>query len=386
MEPDDGKRPRRTGRYSQFMSFIRKFTLILPVSLAFFAVSGWAQTAAIEGVVKGPDGKLLQGAQMKIDRLDVKGNYTVKTDKRGHYFYGGLPGGSYKVAVVVDGKERDFQNGVPIKIGETQNLNFDLSKSDTAGAPAAVDESGRALSAADKAELEKKNKEQAAALAKNKALNDAFNEGKTAAAANQWDAAIAGFTKASETDPAQHVVWGNLADAYVGRSKATPAGKDADLAKAAEAYQKAIALKADDAAYLNNYALVLAQQKKFDDAQAQLTKAAQVDPPNAGKYYFNLGAVYVNTGNMDPATAAFKKAIELDPNYAEAYFQYGLSLIAKATIDNGKTNAPPGTAEAFQKYLDLAPNGPNAETAKAMMASMGATVQTTFKAAPGKKK
>ena len=89
---------------------------------------------------------------------------------------------------------------------------------------------------------------------------------------------------------------------------------------------------------------------------------------------------------MDPATAAFKKAIELDPNYAEAYFQYGLSLIAKATIDNGKTNAPPETAGAFQKYLDLAPNGPNADVAKAMMASIGATVQTNFKAAPGKKK
>ena len=374
------------GRYLRFMSLIRKLTLILPVSLAFFAVSGWAQTAAIEGVVKGPDGKVLQGAQMKIDRLDVKGNYTVKTDKRGHYFYGGLPGGSYKITVVVDGKDMDFQNGVPVKIGETTPLNFDLSKSDAGGPAAAVDESGRALSAADKAELEKKNKEQAAALAKNKALNDAFNEGKTAAAANQWDAAITGFTKASEVDPAQHIVWGNLADAYVSRAKATPANKDADLAKAADAYQKAIAIKADDAAYLNNYALVLAQQKKFDEAQAQLTKAAQVDAPNAGKYYFNLGAVYVNTGNMDPATAAFKKAIELDPNYAEAYFQYGLSLIAKATIDNGKTNAPPGTAEAFQKYLDLAPNGPNVETAKAMMASMGATVQTTFKAAPGKKK
>ncbi len=369
------------------MSPIKKFSLILPVSLAFFAVSGLAQTAAIEGVVKGPDGNNLPGAQMKIERLDVKGNYTVKTDKKGHYFYGGLPGGSYKVSVVVNGKEMDSMNGIPIKIGDTTQQNFDLSKAAAAaaGGGTPVDESGRALSAAEKAELEKKNKEQAAALAKNKALNDAFNEGKTAAAANQWDAAIAGFTKAGEADPTQHVVWGNLADAYVGRSKATPAGKDADLEKAAEAYQKAIAIKADDAAYLNNYALVLAQQKKFDDAQAQLTKAAQVDPTNAGKYYYNLGAVYVNTGNMEPATVAFKKAIELDPNYAEAYFQYGLSLISKATVDNGKTNAPPGTAEAFQKYLDLAPTGPNAETAKAMMASMGATVQTNFKA-PGKKK
>jgi len=134
---------------------------------------------------------------------------------------------------------------------------------------------------------------------------------------------------------------------------------------------------------------VLAQQKKFDDAQAELTKAAQIDPANAGKFYFNLGAVYVNTGNLDPAAAAFKKAIDLDPNYAEAYYQYGLSLIGKATIDNGKTVAPPGTAEAFQKYLDLAPTGPNADVAKAMMASMGATVQTNFsqqKGAPAQQK
>ncbi|MEO8052619.1 MAG: carboxypeptidase regulatory-like domain-containing protein, partial [Acidobacteriota bacterium] len=240
------------------MSPIKKFSLILPVSLAFFAVSGLAQTAAVEGTVMGTDGKTLQGAQMKIERLDVKGNYTVKTDKKGHYFYGGLPGGSYKITVVVGGKDMDSMNGIPIKIGDTTQQNFDLSKSAAAGGGVAapVDESGRALSAAEKAELEKKNKEQAAALAKNKALNDAFNEGKTAAAAGQWDAAIAGFTKAAEADPTQHVVWGNLADAYVGRSKATPAGKDGDLEKAADAYQKAIAIKVDDAAYLNNYALV----------------------------------------------------------------------------------------------------------------------------------
>ena len=33
------------------------------------------------------------------------------------------------------------------------------------------------------------------------------------------------------------------------------------------------------------------------NAQAELTKAAQLDPPNAGKYFYNLGAVLVNTGH-----------------------------------------------------------------------------------------
>jgi len=98
--------------------------------------------------------------------------------------------------------------------------------------------------------------------------------------------------------------------------------------------------------------------------------------------------VYVNTGNSDPAAAAFKKAIELDPNYADAYYQYGLSLMAKATLTGDKMTAPPGTEEAFQKYLELKPNGPDAEPAKAMLQQLGAKVDTNFAkpGAPTKKK
>src|SRR6202163_1158317 len=352
------------------MSLFRKFLLILPVSL-IFAVTGWGQTAAFEGIVKGPDGKPMQNAQIKIERLDVKGNYPTKTDKKGHYFYGGLPLGTYKISVLVDGKDRDFRNNVRTKVNDTQDVSFDLAES--GGGPPQVDESGRALTAEQKAAIEKANKEQVAAMAKNKALNDAFNAGKTAAAANQWDGAIENFTKAGELDATQHVVWGNLADSYVSRSKATPASREADLGKAAEAYQKAIAIKADDSAYHNNYALVLAQEKKFDDAQAELTKAAQLDPPNAGKYYFNLGAVLVNTGQSAAAEAAFKKAIEVNPDYADAQFQYATALSAKlATDKDGKVTAPEGMQAALEKYLQLQPEGQFAEAAKGMLQMIGA--------------
>ena len=324
---------------------LRKFLFVLPVSL-LFSVSAWAQTAAFEGIIKAPDGKPVQNAVMKIERQDVKGNYSVKTDKKGHYFYGGLPLGNYKITVVVDGADRGFQTG-RTKVGETVDVSFSLAGENAAPVD---NDANRGLSAAEKAEQEKKDKANSAAMAKNKALNDAFNAGKTAAAANNWDGAIDGFGKATEIDPNQHVVWGNLADSYSSRAKTkTGDAQTADLAKASEAYQKAISIKGDDSAYHNNYALVLAQAKKYDEAQAELTKSAQIDPPNAGKYYYNLGAVYVNTGNMEPAAAAFKKAIENDSNYADAYYQYGLSLMGKATTDaSGKIVAPPGTAEAFQ--------------------------------------
>jgi hypothetical protein len=47
-------------------------------------------------------------------------------------------------------------------------------------------------------------------------------------------------------------------------------------------------------------------------------------------------------------------------------------------LQGDKMIAPPGTAEAFQKYLELAPTGPHAEEAKAMLASVGATVETSY--------
>src|ERR1700690_2839758 len=103
----------------------RRFLFVLPLSL-IFSICAWAQTAAFEGTVKGPDGKPVVNAVMKIERQDVKGNYTVKTDKKGHYFYGGLPLGNYKVTVVVDGQDRGFQSG-RTKVGETVDVSFNLN-------------------------------------------------------------------------------------------------------------------------------------------------------------------------------------------------------------------------------------------------------------------
>ncbi len=366
----------------------RKMLLVIPLTLLFSAAC-FAQTTAFEGDVKGDDGKPLPKAVVKIERKDIKGNYKTNTDKKGHYFYGGLPSGTYKITVEVDGKERDAVDNVKSRYGDPTNVSFDLSKTAAAAGAAAAPpkEENRNMSAKEKAEYEKKKAENEAALKKNKELNDAFNAGVEAQNSKQWDAAIASFEKASQIGPEQNVVWGRLADSYTSLAGTkTGAEQEQALTKAVAAYQKAIELKPDAPEYHNNYALALAKQKKFPEAQAELTKAAQLDPSQAGKYYYNLGAVLVNTGQNDPAADAFKKAIEADPNYADAYLQYGITLMGKATTDSsGKMTPVPGTAEAFQKYLELAPNGPQAETAKAMLQSIGATIETNF-AKPGEKK
>jgi len=378
----------------------RKLAVGIPLTL-LLSVACWGQTAAFEGDVKGEDGKPLVKTTVHIDRTDIKGNYKVNTDKKGHYYYGGLPpSGIFKIWVEVDGKERDSMDNVHAGLGDAKKVDFDLSKSAKSNADKNAEfrktiESGgeltkeqtRDMTPEQKAALEKKIKDAQATMAKNKALNDAFNAGKTALDAKQYDVAIDNLEKAKTMAPEQHVVWGNLADAYGGAAKTkTGADQQAMLDKGIEAYKKAIELKPDDAAYHNNYALLLAQSKKSDEALVELTKAAQLDPPSAGKYYFNGGAVLVNLGQNEAAGAMFKKAIEADPEYAEAHYQYGLSLYAKATTaPDGKIVPPDGTKEEFQKYLELAPTGPNAETAKAMLTSIGATIETDF-SKPGAKK
>ncbi len=383
-------------------SLAKRNLLILLPSMLLFAGAALAQTSAIEGDIKDEDGKPMDGVKSKarilIDRKDIKGHWELKSKdiKKGHYFHAGLPaGGTFRIALEVDGKEADSVDNVRLRLGDPMNLPFDLSQRKArAQAMQQAVESGtvtkemeRSLTPEQKAALEKQAKERTAAMSKNKALNDAFNAGQEAKAAKNWEVAVAQFEKAGEMDATQHVIWGNLAEAYGGLS-ATKTGDEAQTAtdKGLAAFQKAIELKPDDAAYHNNYALGLAKAKRFAEAQSELTKAAQIDAPNAGKYYYNLGAVLVNTGQSEPAGEAFKKAIELDPNYADAQYQYGIYLIGKATTTpDGKIVPPAGTREAFEKYLALRPDGMFADAAKAMLGSIGSTVETNFEK-PGSKK
>jgi tetratricopeptide (TPR) repeat protein len=170
-----------------------------------------------------------------------------------------------------------------------------------------------------------------------------------------------------------------------------PASRTQKYTEAATNYRKAIELasastspnsKAMLGPYNNNLGEALAKTGKTDDAVAAYNNAAQVDPAHAGMYYFNLGATMTNANKPDEAIAAYDKAITADPAKPESYYLKGIALLGKATVKGDKMVPAPGTADAFNKYLELAPEGPYADTAKQMLASIGATVQTTY----GKKK
>ena len=172
-----------------------------------------------------------------------------------------------------------------------------------------------------------------------------------------------------QVDPNQDLIWFNLGDAQRGAKK---------YPEAVESYQKAIAIKSTVGAYHNNLADAYAKSGQTDKAVQEYAAAAAAEPANAATYYFNEGAVFTNTGKADEAIAAFDNAIKADPTKAAAYYWKGVNLMAKATTKGDKMVAPDGTAQAFNKYLELDPTGQYADPAKQMLAMIGASVETTY--------
>jgi len=369
------------------MSF--RFTpfALATVAIVLAAVPAFSQTAFVQGSVTDPDGKIVTGAQIAFENAETKNRIEAKSDKKGHYITSMKPG-VYAVTVMVDGKPRFSLKQYEAVGGNGDPLDIKLKPVGQAPAPMAsaagpAAAGGKAPSGGGNSkEDEKAAKEREAQLAKNKELNDSFGAGKTAIDNKQWDEAITQLTKASELGPTQPAVWAGLAEAYVGSAKSAK-GADAGpiYDKAFAAFDKLLTVAPDDAGTYNNYALALAADKKLDDAKVKLAKAVELDPAGAGKYHYNLGALLMNSNQTDGALDEFKKAIAADPNYAEAYYYYGSTLVGKATLDQktGKMIAPDGTIEALQKYLQLKPDGPNAQPAKDLIAALGSSVNVDYK-------
>jgi Tfp pilus assembly protein PilF len=341
------------------------------------------------GKVIGTDGKPMPGAVIKIERKDIRGNWKTKTNKKGEWLYSGMPfPGTFKVSCEVEDKVVDSMDNVKSALGEPVEIDFDLFKgaqrakelASAADSGTLTKEQERQMTGEQKAALEKNLKERQASMAKNKALQDSFNTGMTALNAKDFPASVEAFNKAAELSPKEFAVWANMASAYEGLAK-TKTGADADaaLGKAGEAYQKALEIKPDDAGVHNNYGLLLVKLKKLDEAKAEIVKAATLDPTGAGKYYFNLGAIMVNTGQNDAALDAFQKAVAADPNYANAWYYIGNVLSGKMTMDkDGKPVPPEGMVDALNKYLALQPTGQFADAAKGLLSVVSTQIETKY--------
>jgi len=372
--------------FAVFAIFIFMLGLCVPPIFAQGA------SGSVSGVCKDAQGAPLVDAVVIWANQDNGQKYTLKTNKKGEFFSLGVGAGTYTVTLYKNAddaktnKEMFHYGKVPVSLGDNPPIDFDMKKQAEEAAK------GQGLTPEQLKAQQEAQEKQKKEVNTVKALNEKLAAAKTASDAGDYDTAITNLTAANEMDASRDLIWFKLGDAYrLSVPKQTDAAeKQKRLNSAVDAYKKALQLKqaaTNDkdpnatktlAAYYNNLAEAYGKAGKIDDAVATYQQAAQADPTGAGQYYFNMGAVLTNAGQPDKAIVAFDKCIAADPTKAEAYYQKGVNLLAKATLQGDKMVAVPGTAEAFQKYLELQPTGGHSEEAKAMLTSIGASVETSF--------
>jgi tetratricopeptide (TPR) repeat protein len=375
--------------------------LFMVLALGLCVPPVFAQASGtVKGVCKDVQGTPIVDGVVLYANQDNGQKYTLKTNKKGEYFSLGIAPGKYIVTLYKNAddakanKELFHQNGFQVQLDEN-TLDFDLKKEQERSAQ------GQGLTPEQIKQMQEAKEKQQKEVNTVKALNEKLSAANTAMQGGDFDTAIASLNEAIQMDASRDLIWFKLGDAYrLSAPKQTdPAEKQKRLDSAVQAYQKAVQLRqavTNDkdpnaaknlAAYYNNLAEAYAKAGKVDDAVKTYALAAQTDPTAAAQYYFNTGAVCTNAGKVDDAIAAFDKVIATDPNRADAYYWKGVNMIGKATLQGDKMVAPPGTAESFQKYLEIQPTGTYADAAKQMLASIGASVETSFgkkKAAPKK--
>ena len=374
--------------------FLRSAAITFAASLALSPLGLNAQTTAvatIHGHVQNAAGVAQHSGEIRLtkDRTspekDRKYQYTFPVDANGDYKGEGLEPGDYVLFYFNEGKTVDFIDHVVVKAGDNLTQNDDMTREDFL----------KALTPEERKNVEEYKKKIAADLAANQKvgnLNTMLNSARAAEKAGNYSEAITTMTQATTQKPDEALLWLELGNAQLGAGSAEKdaAKKTEELNSSVTSFQKAIdtntASKKPNpsiagGAY-NNLGQAYAKLNKPKDANDAYEKAAQAEPPKAGMYYFNEAATLFNANSRPEAAIAADKAITADPNRAEAYYIKGQSLIGNSTVDpkSQKIVPPPGTIEAYQKYLDLEPNGSHATEVKQIMAAFDDKVVSSFKA------
>src|SRR5712691_5458262 len=157
----------------------------------------------------------------------------------------------------------------------------------------------------------------------------------------------------------------------------------------ADAYQKAIALKPDVAANYNNLGNDMAKLGKIDEARAAYQKYVDRKSTDAALAWRNFGIVLYQANRMKEAIEPLQKAIQIDPKSAQAWYLLGIALVNtmefKTQGDKMTPVMQPGTIEAYQKAIELDPNGPVGAQAKQgleQLQAMGLGITTKIGKAP----
>jgi tetratricopeptide (TPR) repeat protein len=97
------------------------------------------------------------------------------------------------------------------------------------------------------------------------------------------------------------------------------------------------------------------------------TRVVELDPADAYKTFFNIGVLIENKSNPTPAEEqraleAFRKAIEIKPDYAKAHRHLAYALLRDGDLA--------GARQELERYLEIEPNAADAGEVEGLVSSL----------------
>jgi tetratricopeptide (TPR) repeat protein len=297
------------------------------LALVVSAAPAEAQLGSLQGRVVDEQGNPVAGAQVTLEfKGELNYKFQVTSNNQGEWTRAGLMavGGRWTVTATKDGKT-GFVSNIEVPLNSAANV------------PDIVIREGGAASAE---EAIAREKEMAA-------VKELLTAADAAFAANDLPLAASKLEEAVTKLPTCDLCYVQLGDIYQ---------RQEQNEQAEAAYQKALGIK-DSAEAYNGLAALYNTMGRLDEAAAASVKAQELQGgPGDATSAYNAGAIMMNAGKIEEAQAQFKRAIELDPNLAEAHFQLGMTYINSGDVGEA--------IKLLEHYLAIAPNGPNAQMAK----------------------
>lgn len=375
---------KQRGMNMQIKNLGPRFALAVLLGTPLFLMSQ-ATTGKIHGHVLDPAGtpenngtiSLYEGGMASPDATP---KYTFEVDASGEYKGEAAPGTytlTYRQPTTPKGQVADQIDNVKVVAGQDTTADDDMSRPDYLAK----------LSPEQRKALEEAKTKNAGVMKENaqiKNLNADLSKARSDRGDKNFSDAAALMQKDVAIKPEEPLLWVELGEAQLGMKQ---------YGDAETSLQKGIQLEAASkkpnpevlGAAGNALGEAFGSDNKIPESQAAYDAAAKANPAGASMYYSNQAIIMDRENQLDATVAAADKAIAADPTKPIPYYLKGKALINKATIDpkTQKIVAPDGCAEAYQKYLELAPTGPFANDAKQVLAELSAAPPSSSKS--GKK-
>lgn len=180
-----------------------------------------------------------------------------------------------------------------------------------------------------------------------------FNAGVRAVRDNDLDAAKARFEQSLELDPAldaAHLPLAQIAlakqefESGVSHAEAFLESNPEDPRGLSALYQAYLALE------------------RSEEADAVFQRLVAADPGRVAETFYEEGVTHFNSGRNADAIAALERVLSADPDHARAMYMLGLAYASGGDLEKAKAN--------LNRFLELAPDDPQAETARQMLAGL----------------